>query len=212
MSTLNILGYRIAEAVGKPNDHATVERAKLAFKSAFATRIRQSVEKNGLDETLLLTIQIPIEKCNTNYVNLTSYKTTARIPKPMRVKNDAPFTTVSLLSEGIVEDNSIAYRLPLEIPWMNKNKDSGFIKAYTYFPNSILVFIKNIFRNMNFSKDYTHISLTTIFENPEEIVSYFTSGDTNDIELPYPEDITESIILEILKTEFNVNTPTLESK
>lgn len=212
MSTLNVLGYRIAEAVGKPNDHVTVERAKLAFKSTFAERIRQSVEKNGLDETLLLTIKIPIVISDTNYTNLSSYRTLIKVPKPMRIKNDAPFTTVSLVEDNIVENNSIAYRLPLEIPFMNKNKDCGFTKAYTYFSNTIVVFLKNVFKNMTFNKNYTHISLTTIFENPEEVISYFTSDDTNDIELPYPEDMIESIILEILKTEFNLNTPTLETK
>lgn len=212
MSTLNILGYRVAEAIGKPNDHATIERAKLAFKSVFASRIRQSVEKNGIDEVLLLTVKIPFEFANTAFVYLDRYVTTVRVPKPMRIKNDAPFTNVCLVSNNVAEYISLSYRLSSEIPYMNKNIANGFIKAYTYSMDTIEVYLKKSFMNLLQTHNYSHISLTTIFENPEDVISYFTSTDTNDIELPYPEDMIESIILEILKTEFNLNTITSETK
>ena len=46
--------------------------------------------------------------------------------------------------------------------------------------------------------------ITAIFENPEEVLSYYKDIDGQDIELPLPNDMLEDIIYAILKTEFNV--------
>jgi len=60
MITLNELSSRVANILGKPTDHAIRERAKAAFKDVFAARIRQTVERGGIDSILLTTVEIPV--------------------------------------------------------------------------------------------------------------------------------------------------------
>ena len=54
MATLNQLGSKISNILGKPGDHSIQERAKDACKALFATFIRQSIERNCVDHILHL--------------------------------------------------------------------------------------------------------------------------------------------------------------
>lgn len=46
--------------------------------------------------------------------------------------------------------------------------------------------------------------IKAVWENPEEILTMFEDNDGQDIELPFPNDMIETAILELLKVEFNI--------
>lgn len=46
--------------------------------------------------------------------------------------------------------------------------------------------------------------IKAVWENPEEILTMFEDNDGQDIELPFPSDMIETAIVELLKVEFNI--------
>lgn len=46
--------------------------------------------------------------------------------------------------------------------------------------------------------------IKAVWENPEEILTMFEDNDGQDIELPFPSDMIETAIFELLKVEFNI--------
>lgn len=103
MATLNQLGSKISNILGKPGDHSIQERAKSAYKSLFATFIRQSIERNGVDEVLKVSfnvplICIPLTDLENTYAGIGAkdmiLTTEHRVPTPLRMPNDAPFLHV----------------------------------------------------------------------------------------------------------------------
>lgn len=103
MATLNQLGSKISNILGKPGDHSIQERAKDACKALFATFIRQSIERNGVDEVLKVSfnvplICVPLTDIENTYAGIGAkdmvLTTEHRVPTPLRMPNDAPFLHV----------------------------------------------------------------------------------------------------------------------
>jgi hypothetical protein len=89
----------------------------------------------------------------------------------------------------------------------------GFLKYYTYENGIIKLFVKTGYEALellftNFDKLY----VKTIFERPEEVLAVIYNCDENDVELPFPSDMLESIIQELLKTEFGYVASEVEIK
>ena len=53
-------------------------------------------------------------------------------------------------------------------------------------------------------RSINEIMIKAVWENPEEILTMFEDNDGQDIELPFPSDMIETAILELLKVEFNI--------
>mgnify|MGYP001548498544 FL=1 len=53
-------------------------------------------------------------------------------------------------------------------------------------------------------RSINEIMIKAVWENPEEILTMFEDNDGQDIELPFPNDMIETAILELLKVEFNI--------
>ena len=192
MGTLNQYAARIASLVNQPDNHELKERIKDMIKTGFANRIRQSVEKHGIDDILKLTYEAEVESVTGSTNELI---TKNKVATPIRIMSDAPFMFVGT-KEGIAyryENSRVAA----------KCRKSG---RATHLPtgSNISYFIENGFihiikpNDVNISK----IQITSIFENPDEVLA--TTCDGQDIELPFPNDMLENIIYEILKTEFNM--------
>ena len=60
MPSLNQYASHIATITGRVADHALKERVKQSIKSVFATRIRQSVDKIGIDDIFNLICEVPL--------------------------------------------------------------------------------------------------------------------------------------------------------
>lgn len=213
MTTLNSLASRIANIVGKPNDHSLKERCKDSFKSIFATRIRQSVTRNGVDDLLVITCKLPLIKVEDSIIDYSSFKVDAKIPFPVRFDNDAPFTYVGIINKGVDDGVPCVSANVLEIKMTTRRRLHGFKRYYDYNITGMNIFICNAYSD--FDKDVsgiTHVLLSSVFEDPEIVIGYYTDEDNNDIDLPFPTDMIESIVLEILKTEFQINTPDVDVK
>jgi hypothetical protein len=213
MITFNELSSRVANTLGRVNDHALRERAKAAFKDAFATRIRQTTARGGIDSILLLSVTIPIildtEKSISKFK---VYKTTTPVPTPLRFNNDAPFTYVGI-NKPTDDLVPFSFRSEMEIRASLKKKLDGLFRYYTYASSTIRLYLKSSFQVYTVDlSDVQSVYLTTMYEDLEEVASFYTRDDVGDYPIPYPRDMIESILQEILKTEFNYNTQDNEVK
>ena len=192
MGTLNQYAARIASLVNQPDNHELKERIKDMIKTGFANRIRQSVEKHGIDDILKLTYEAEVESVTGSTDELI---TKNKVATPIRIISDAPFMFVG-------NTNGQAYRYE-NSRGAAKCRKSGRA-THTPTGSNTSYFIENGFihiikpSDINISK----IQITSIFENPDEVLA--TTCDGQDIELPFPNDMLENIIYEILKTEFNM--------
>ena len=188
------------------------ERVKQSIKSVFATRIRQSVDKIGIDDIFNLICEVPLVISDEFKIkDVIVFKTKVKVPKSIRYANDAPFIKVTC-------DNfnhwGFAAKTLTEIFLAVKADVKGFNRYYTCIDNVLHLFIR---KNSNgLTIDVTKITkafVTSIFENPEEVIGMYCDDDFGDIELPFPNDMLESIILEVLKTEFGMQpAPEVEVK
>lgn len=208
MSTLNIYASRIANILGKSDDRAVKARAKDAIKNVFAARIRQSVAKNGIDDGMILTCKIPVVVDNAEKINnFIVFKTTEPVPIPVRFNNDSPFTYVGLKFKNKADDGiPCSFKSKLEVKLAADKNIGGFNRFFNYEHKSLVLYLRNSYLQLDKSFDELEaVIVSSIFENPEEVISFYTNGDSHDFVLPFPSDMLESIILEVLKTEFNYN-------
>lgn len=212
MGSLNKYASHVAGITGRTMDHALMERVKESIKSIFAARIRQSTYKYGVDYNFLLTCEVPIVLDATSKVKgFTVFKSTKKVPKSVRFANDAPY--VKVIVDGI-SDVPFSSRTMTEVMLSAKSDVRGFHRYYSIGEDVLNIYIRpdTAEYSLNTSK-VTKATVTSIFENPEEVLALYTDEDMQDIELPFPNEMFESIILEVLKTEFNIQpTPEVEIK
>lgn len=208
MATLNQLSSRIAHIINQSDNHILKERIKDMVKDMFANRIRQSVEKHGIDDTLKLTFAVDIKLTDLSTiiggsktpVQTDVYISENKIPTPIRIIADAPFTNVSDFrnNKTFRYVNSIT-ELKLCQSGRPSYLPTGGVRVYTLINNYLII-------NCDDDKNdkFQNIHITGIFENPDEVLTYYNGEDGGDIELPLPADMIEEIIATILKVEFNL--------
>lgn len=209
MATLNQIAARVANMLNQPDNHDLKERAKDMVKTVVANRIRQSIERHGIDNILKLSFIAPVEECKMKDIldsqehivdNNKYIATINKIPMPVRIHNDAPFTYVgSLDGKGYTYANSMAdSKRPLS------SFSTGWCVKYILLNNKIvMVEQENGIVTINKNK-ISQILITGIWENPEDIISMFSDNDGQDVEIPLPYDVLEGVLLEVLKVEFNM--------
>ena len=192
MGTLNQYAARIASLVNQPDNHELKERIKDMIKTGFANRIRQSVEKHGIDDILKLTYEAEVESVTGSTDELI---TKNKVATPIRIISDAPFMFV-----GTKDGQAYRYE---NSRGAAKCRKSGRA-THTPTGSNTSYFIENGYIHIIKPADTTisTIQITSIFENPDEVLA--TTCDGQDVELPFPNDMLENIIYEILKTEFNM--------
>ena len=201
MGTLNQYASRIAHLVNQPDNHVLKERVKDMIKTMFANRIRQSVSKHGIDDILKLTYSAGLDWSDNEYNNIPSLCTDEYIFKPVRIESDAPFMSVT--SKGGIpiryENSSIAAKCRKS--GRQTHFPTGSSISYTYVNNKIHIYGEgDIFDDI----EENGIYITSIFENPDEVLAVITETNADDIALPLPDDMLEDIIYTILKVEFNM--------
>lgn len=192
MGTLNEYAARIASLVNQPDNHELKERIKDMIKTGFANRIRQSVEKHGIDDILKLTYEAEVKSVTGSTDELI---TKNKVATPIRIMSDAPFMFV-----GTTDGQAYRYE---NSRGAAKCRKSGRA-THTPTGSNTSYFIENGYIHIikPDDVDISKIQITSIFENPDEVLA--TTCDGQDVELPFPNDMLENIIYEILKTEFNM--------
>ena len=213
MATLNQLAARIANMINQPDNQELKERAKDMIKTMFANRIRQSVDKHGIDDILKLTFIAPVEDLDYKDVLPTEYRiatkhsfraTKYKVPTPIRIQNDSPFTFVGTVTgEPFMYVNGIgAYNILRSV--RATHSPTGSERVYFILNGHICIADNPKSNKVDDRNIPNEVMITAIFENPEEVLTYFKDIDGQDVELPLPNDMLEDIIYTILKTEFNI--------
>lgn len=209
MITYNQLGNKIAILLNQPFNHELNERIKDSFKFILATRIRQSVQQYGIDESLKLNYSIELEKYNllsdiTNNVLGTPsnifdskyrLKSKEKVLRSIRFLNEAPFTKVSTIDGHI-----LSYVNQTEILYSTNN---AFSMPLGYYIENNYLIVTNI--NNNKLPKLKLLTIESIFEDMDSVSSYFNNIlNEGDATIPIPMDMINSICSEMLKTEYGI--------
>ena len=124
-----------------------------------------------------------------------------KLPVPIRIFNDSPYLYV-----GSVNGEAYKYiNNPTEFIFQNSLFPPNETICYVIENGRILLYKPD---NKNTLVDdrrsINEIMIKAVWENPEEILTMFEDNDGQDIELPFPSDMIETAILELLKVEFNI--------
>lgn len=218
MPTLNEYAARIANVVNQPWNMDVLERAKDAFKDIFANRIRQSTERHGIDSQLKLSIILPVvdlkaddiyNNYEQNYTGTPnrimegrSYRGAAyTVPVPTRIHNDSPFTYV-----GTVAGKPFLYGGTSVITGKFRAQQfpNGRTETYYYTNGKIIIEGQEGIGEVDHREIRHEILVEGIFESPEKVLGFYIDTDEQDIELPFPRDMMESIVADVLKFEFQI--------
>lgn len=197
MPTLNDIGQLIAYRVGKPDDHAIIEQAKLLVKAYRAQEIRRSFDKSGrVDRQHLQAYNVLLEKvdkADTCVIDIGCdvLRTKNPVARPVRRK-DVPFKYVGEVGGG----DSFGFTELEELRYREHNRYTSKAPVYTYINDYIYVY------NTNKRK---YLRIEGIFDNPADVIDYCDSSCyTDDMEFPLALDLVTAIVIQILKNEFRV--------
>lgn len=210
MASLNQYASRVAHIVGQPDNLSLKERIKDMIKDYFAKYIIQSIDKNGMNDNYKLSLIVslnPVESSKVGTGNdayYTEYITSTKIPKPMNIKNDAPFISVCIPNSSKI----FAYMTKLTQRISVSHTPTRSFRSYSYSDNKILVkFISNI--NNDTFKNFIDvgtpkIEVTGIWESPEEVIGFYNIDDNQDLDIPFPNEMMSLVLADLLKVEFNI--------
>ena len=198
MPTLNQLATRIANQLNRPFDHELKERIKDSYRFYRAERIRQSIEKSGIDDTLKVSYNIDLELVDTGddcvlTVGCSMLRSVNKVVRPIRYKTDEPFTFV-----GTIDGIPFIYSDISSINYMKYLPNIGNT-IYYYYENEHIIIKGN--------KKIERARVQCVPANIETVVDLCNSNNgcwDDDMEYPMPEDIIESITTEIQK-KYSVN-------
>lgn len=193
--TLNELAAFIANHLNQPFNHELKERIKDEAKAKIAVQLRRSSERHGIDDYFLVSYtaelvkvpinNAPIEVSSKEYKVRTKYK----VPTPIRLHNDSPFTFVGS-DDGLI---SLPKRNAYEANIMHSYSSIG--EYYSYTLNNGYIEINDIPEN-RFKGKYLRVQ--SAFESPEQVLGMYEDSDGQDIQLPFPIDIIGLIKEELL--------------
>lgn len=214
--SLNSYASRVAHLVGQPDNQSLKERVKDMIKDYFAKYISQSVDRNGIQPYYKLTLLVDMIPIPTSkVVNLdkteyfTEYRSSTKIPKPMNIKNDAPFTRVCVPNSSKL----FVYKPNTQHRISRSSFPTGSCRSYSYINDTIIVkatvpastLVKRIVFDKEYSEEETpKLEIEAIWENPEEVIGYYDIDDNQDLDLPFPNEMLNFVIADLLKVEFNI--------
>jgi len=194
MASLNQYGEEIIESVGLPFDIPLFTRAKDLFKQARAERIRQSIERNGVDEIFVQKyiaklIKVDnIDDCQVQSGCLIM-RTENKIPKPIRYKSDSPFIFVGspTANKEYLHVKGFTSKFVQHTRFVYKKITYEYIDEYLYLRGNKLI---------------KRVRIDSPYESPELVMPDCNGGIcyTDDMEFPISADMANSIIKEIIST------------
>lgn len=203
MATLNQLAVKIANLLRDPHNHELRERIKDSYRWLRAERIRQSIEKYGVDATLKTSYIVPLSKVDSadNCVTTADcvlLRSTNKVAMPIRYNTDDPFTYVGFIDWS----TPFIYTDMASLPYMKNLKYIGDAIFYGY-ENSYLYFNNNT--------KIKNVRVQAPFADVATAISACDSNGcvTDDMEFPIPEDMLAAIEIEVTK-RFGVVAPQSE--
>ena len=189
MATLRALAEQVIESFGLPYNGVLYERAKDLILQETATFIRQSSERNGIDDYFLssyLAELAPVDVIDNCQVALgcTVLRTINKIPEAVRIKNDTPFTFVGTADGARV----FRYTRPFEKNLLKHLRFTSKGLAYMYINRYIYILNSNIIKWVRIDAPY--------------VVPFSQSCNNNcyndDMEFPCSADMTNAILKSVI--------------
>ena len=206
--SLNDYASRVAQIIGQPDNVYIRERIKDAIKEYFAKFIIQSIDRNGIHEYYKLSLLVKVTPIEESAVELDDdimfyreFVSEQKLPSHMNIKNDAPFTRVNIPNTNIY----FSYKASKGRLTPSSPPPTCFANKYSIKQN-ILSLNRNYNSNIHKVSDAVieEVEVEGIWENPEEVIGYYSIDDNQDYPLPFPEEMMSIILSEVLKVEFGI--------
>ena len=220
--SLNEYAIRVAHIIGQPNNSFIRERIKDSIKDYFAKYIIQSIDKNGIQDFYKISLKIELETIGDNKIQYTNngvttdifidYTSKTKLPTPLNIKNDAPFTGVYDISNGVYSYKSLA-----GMRMASTLAPTWGLRAYTLKDGYLIVKLNSIRINELLAITSPKVITTLeevyadgLWENPEEVIGYYLEDDNQDLPLPFPNEMMNFVLADMLKTEYNIKPEGIE--
>lgn len=206
MASLNQLVSEMAHSLGQPNNHALRENLRQLIIHTRNELIRHSMEQHGyVDSVLQQKFKVSLEKVNDwtgdypegypQKLKIKVRRTTQKVPRPIRLTNNLPFTRVS--TPGYYFNKEVPYiketaaRFRRYTPGLKGQVAYDYINDYIY-----------LFPSENISAEQVdkidQIIIEAAFEHPTEVKKLSGEGEyydfkEDDNEWFLPEDMIGQI-------------------
>lgn len=198
MASLNQIANRVANLLKQPFNHELKERIKDSFKSIYAERLRQRIDKQSVKDTYKTFFDaklIKVDKADTCAATLgcTILRTENKIPSLVDYRGDTPFIFVGTMDGAtFVPSNRAMLRS---------------IKSLEFIGNAVYYFYENGYIYIWNNTLLKWLRIGGVFPNLEAAITICDDSTRcydDDMEFPAPEDMINSIIYEMLKMEFGI--------
>jgi hypothetical protein len=201
MASLNEIAYNISTLLGKPFDQALLEQLKFQIKYYRSLLIRRDFERNAFITPqyvqslgCVAMVQVDLSECPTHLTGYTLFRSTERVPNPIRLKSGNAFTYVGSI------DRIKPYRQisPEEVPYVNHAKFAKYQASFFYLDGYIFVY--------NVAPEVVNIQ--GMFEDPEKAAEFWDEEGnpcySDDSVYPVTGDMIQAITQSILAGEGRV--------
>lgn len=204
MASLNQIVSEIANSLGQPNNYALRENIRSIFLHEYSESVRRTYENHGfIDSNLQQKFVVELEDVTdgsyhhepalySSFIN-TVKRTKNRVPKPVRLINNLPFTSVS----------TRGYRNPITIPFSRETRGQfykdvpGLCGSLTYdYVNDYIYILPS---NSGLINSINQIAIEAAFEFPYDVQKIIREGDDTydwfdpENEYAFSEDMIGSI-------------------
>lgn len=198
MPSLNQIGSIFASRLNRPFDDQLKAEFKPLFINEISLLIRRSIDANGIDAMYIASFVVDLIKVDAlDNIGTTGehniLRSINRIPIPIRYKTPVPFIYVGSVDNELPFGyiNSHEANFTKHLPYI------GSAITYTY-PNGYIYVRNNIkLDKLRVTAPYASFNLITDNVTGSNGIPY-----DDDMELPYPEDLINTCILNLLQGIF----------
>jgi len=191
MATFNSIADEIAGALDRPFDDMFKQRIKEVFRHELARMLRQSMDKTGVDVSLVQRYTAVLEEVDSGDTvvsyDCTILRTEDKIYKPIRWKTVEPFTYIGSDDIPFIYRHSVeAKRLAPFLSLTGNAISYDYRNGYIYIYNG---------------KRLEYVTIETVFANPADILAVETAdaigiGEStckDDMVIPIAEDLIQTV-------------------
>lgn len=198
MPSLNQIGSIFASRLNRPFDDQLKAEFKPLFINEISLLIRRSIDANGVDAMYIASFVVDLVKVDEldNIGDVGEHnvlRSANRIPLPIRYKTASPFIFVGTEDSSISFGYVVSYTTPFAkyLPYIGDNIIYDFTNQYIYIKNNIKL------NKIRVTAPYASFNLITNNVTGSNGIPY-----DDDMELPYPEDLINTCILNLLQGIF----------